>query len=111
MNPFAPVTLTPFSSTAPALPKTPAPGASSNELKDVAKDFESIFVFQMLDAMYAGLPTDGAFGGGQGEQMFRSLLNEEIAKSISASGGFGIAEAVHRELLVLQEMHNGKPAR
>ena len=109
MNPFAPVT--PFLGTAPALPKTPAPGAGPADLETIAKDFESIFVFQMLDAMYAGLPTDGAFGGGQGEQMFRSLMNEEIAKSISASGGFGIAQAVHRELLTLQEMHNGNPPR
>lgn len=82
-------------------------GAGPDKLRDVAQDFESIFIFQMLDTMYAGLATDGPFGGGPGEKMFRSLMHEEIAKSISARGGFGIGEAVYRELLQLQEMQNG----
>ena len=84
-----------------------APGdAGSDKLRQVAQDFESIFIFQMLDIMNSGLATDGPFGGGQGEKMFRSLMNEEIAKSISASSGFGISDAVYRQLLQLQEMRN-----
>lgn len=91
---------------APAWPRAPR-GAASDKLRGVAQDFESIFIFQILDIMYAGLATDGPFGGGPGEKMFRSLMHEEIAKSISAGGGFGIGDAVYRELLQLQEMRNG----
>ncbi len=92
----------------PAPVRSSAPRATeSDKLREVAQDFESIFIFQMLDTMYAGLATDGPFGGGSGEKMFRSLLHEEIAKSISATGGFGIGDAVYRELLQLQEMQNG----
>lgn len=97
---------TPGLGAAPLRPSAPR-AAESDTLWDVAQDFESIFIFQMLDTMSSGLATDGPFGGGSGEKMFRSLMNEEIAKSISSHGGFGIGEAVYRELLQLQEMQNG----
>ena len=32
-------------------------------------------------------PTDGPFGGGQGEEMFRSLMIDEYGKQIEAQGG------------------------
>ena len=116
MNALDPATPppTPTQNHGPGLGLGPAPvgpggpsGPGSDKLRDVAQDFESIFIFQMLDTMYAGLGTDGPFGGGPGEKMFRSLMHEEIAKSISTRGGLGIGEAVYRELLQLQEMQNG----
>lgn len=107
LDPVTPLlTPTPGPGAAPVRPSTPG-GAGSDKLRQVAQEFESIFIFQMLDTMYAGLATDGPFGGGPGEKMFRSLMHEEIAKSISAQGGFGIGDAVYRELLQLQEMQNG----
>ena len=30
--------------------------------------------------MFSGIKTDGMFGGGQGEQMFRSLMIDQYAK-------------------------------
>lgn len=68
-----------------------------------AVEFEQVFIAQMLEQMFAGMPTDGIFGGGNGESIFRSLLNNEYAKLISRSGGVGIADAVHREIIRLQE--------
>lgn len=104
MNPLD--QLTPPLGAGAVRPNSPQ-NAGPDKMKAAAQDFESIFIFQILDAMYAGLPTDGLFGGGPGEKIFRSMMNEEIAKSISARGGFGIGEAVHRELLHIQEMQNG----
>ena len=68
-----------------------------------AVEFEQVFIAQMLEQMFAGVPTDGIFGGGNGESIFRSLLNNEYATLISRSGGVGIADAVHREIIRLQE--------
>ncbi len=68
-----------------------------------AVEFEQVFIAQMLDQMFAGVPTDGIFGGGNGESIFRSLLNNEYATIIGRSGGVGIADAVYRELIRLQE--------
>ncbi len=70
--------------------------------KKAAEDFESVFVSQMMEPMFQGLKTDGMFGGGSGEQVFRSLMIQEVGKEISAGGGIGIADAVYGEMLRMQ---------
>ena len=76
---------------------------TASEQRATAVEFEQFFIAQMLEHMFSGIPTDGPFGGGNGESIFRSMLNTEYAKIISASGGIGIADAVQREILRLQE--------
>jgi len=70
--------------------------------KKAAEDFESVFVSQMMEPMFQGLKTDGMFGGGSGEQVFRSLMIQEVGKEISAGGGIGIADSVYGEMLRMQ---------
>lgn len=52
--------------------------------------------------MFSGVKTDGPFGGGQGEEMFRSFLNDAMAKQTVKTGGIGLADKVAREMLKLQ---------
>lgn len=81
--------------------------ANAAQAAKVGRDFEEMFLSQMLAPMFDGLHTDGAFGGGFGEKMFRSLQVTEFARAIVQSGGIGIANAVARELITLQEKANG----
>ena len=69
-----------------------------------AKDFEAVFISQMLAPIFESLPTDGPTGGGQGEKIFRSLMVQEYGKSLVQSGSIGIADAVYREIIKLQEV-------
>jgi len=71
--------------------------------RKAANEFEAVFLNTYLEGMFDGLKTDGPFGGGQGEKMYRSLLLGEYSKSITASGGLGIADQVYREILAIQE--------
>jgi Rod binding domain-containing protein len=84
---------------------TQTPSRTSNvaAAKTAAQNFESVFLSQFLGEMFDGIPTDGMFGGGQGEQMFRSLMLDEYGKQIAAQGGIGLASSVTRELLKTQE--------
>lgn len=84
--------------------RTPAATGSLASIKAKAQEFEGVFVSQMLGQMFSGVSTDGPFGGGQGEQMFRSLMLDEYGKQISKQGGIGLADSVTRELLKRQEM-------
>jgi peptidoglycan hydrolase FlgJ len=68
-----------------------------------AKEFESVFISQFLGSMFSGIPTDGPFGGGEGEEMFRSLLIDRFGQAIEQRGGFGLAASVTKELLKQQE--------
>ena len=72
--------------------------------KRAASAFEGVFVTQFLGEMFSGISTDGPFGGGPGEEMFRSLMVDEYGKQITAQGGFGLSSAIERELLKTQEM-------
>jgi Rod binding domain-containing protein len=85
-------------------PSVPPKPANAAQIDKVAKDFESVFVNEMLGGMFEGVATDGPFGGGPGEAMFRSMMIENYSKTIAAQGGFGLADAVKRELLKTQEM-------
>lgn len=69
-----------------------------------AQEFEAFFLAQVLDQMFAGIRSDGAFGGGTSERIYRQMLNTEYAKALSRSGGIGIADSVYREILNLQEV-------
>ncbi len=80
------------------------PTADADEARRVAGQFEAIFLTEMFDAMYAGIPTDGAFDGGPAENIYRSMLNEQYAHAVTENGGIGIADAVMSKILKLQEV-------
>lgn len=70
----------------------------------VARDFESMFLSQMLQPMFEKVNAGkGTFGGGHGEQMFSGLLVDEYAKQISKGPGLGVADMVRKEILRQQE--------
>ena len=76
----------------------PAAPAAEPQLLKAAKDFEAVFVAEMLSTMGLGREPE-AFGGGFGAQAFGSLLNEAYAERIVGRDGLGIAEAVYRQLV------------
>ena len=84
-------------------------------LKKVGEDFEAQFLSQMIGHMFEGTKTDGLFGGGRGEEMFRSLLVDEYGKSIAKAGGIGVADQVVRSVLLQfqetsQDVQSRRPA-
>ncbi len=86
-------------------PLAAAPKATADATKadKASKEYESVFISQFLGSMFSDMPTDGITGGGQGEEMFRSLMVNEYAKGIEQQGGFGIAAQMKAELLKHQQ--------
>ncbi len=91
--------------TALQAPALALPGRTTDPAvaKRAAEQFEGVFITQFLGEMFAGISSDGPTGGGQGEEMFRSLMLDEYGKQFAAQGGFGLAASVQRELLKTQE--------
>lgn len=83
--------------------QAPAHTANAEAAKKAAKTYESVFISEFLGSMFADIPTDGPFGGGQGEAMFRSLMLDEYGKQMESRGGFGLSQAITRSLLSHQE--------
>lgn len=85
------------------LAKAPVPTFDAAKADKASKEYEQVFISQFLGSMFAGIPTDGVTGGGEGEQMFRSLMIDQYAKGIENQGGFGIAAQMKAELLKHQQ--------
>lgn len=85
-----------------APPPSAAELAKRGQIKETAQTFEASFLSVMMQSMFAGVKTSEPFGGGQAEEMFKSLLTESMAKEVSKAGGIGLASTVQREMLKLQ---------
>ena len=53
------------------------------DLREACKDFESIFTYQLLKSMRATIDKCDLFHGGQGEEVYQSLLDQEYAKMMA----------------------------
>lgn len=72
---------------------------SDKNLKAATEDFESIFIKMLLDAQDKTVDReDSLFSGGNGEDVFRSMLNEERSKSMAKTGEFGLAKLMYDQL-------------
>ena len=75
------------------------------QIDKTARDYEAGFVSAMLESMFAGIKTDKTFGGGEAEDMYRSLMNQEYGKAIAARGTLGIADSIKSAMIRMQEVH------
>jgi flagellar protein FlgJ len=76
-----------------------------------AQDFEAMTLGQLLAPIFETVDASkSAFGGGQGEEAWRPMLTQELAKQIAKSGGLGLAVPVYRQMLQIQEQRQEPPA-
>src|SRR5262249_40230320 len=68
-------------------------------LRQVAADFESLFVNQMFQAMRRTVPESKLFGQNSGEKMFREMLDEQWASGLANRGGVGIGEMLYHQMV------------
>jgi flagellar protein FlgJ len=81
----------------------PAAGADHDALRQGAEKFVSLFMSQMFSQMFAGVGTNKVFGGGPGEEMFKSVLIDEYGKAAAKQGGMGMTDQIMRALIAQQE--------
>lgn len=77
--------------------------ADEAKVEKSAKEFEAMFVTQMLNHMFSSVKMEGPFSGGRAEKIWRSFMINEYGKSVTEAGGIGIAQHVKAHLLSLQE--------
>ncbi|MDO1559709.1 rod-binding protein [Brevundimonas sp. 2R-24] len=71
--------------------------------REAAVQFETAFLSSMLQPVFAGVSSqDSMFGGGAGEEAFRSFMVDAVARQAARSGGIGLADRVQAELLRAQ---------
>jgi len=80
--------------------------SAEDKARKVAEEFEASFLTTYINQMFSGLSTEGIFGGGYGEKVYRDMMNEQYAKATAANGGIGVADQVYREILSMQEANS-----
>ncbi|MBD8064278.1 rod-binding protein [Devosia sp. PTR5] len=77
-------------------------------LRQQAEDMEGVFLNTLTKEMFAGIKSseDTNFGGGFGEETWRSMQSEQLANTMAEHGGLGIADQLMGELVALQEAAN-----
>ncbi len=68
-----------------------------------AEDFEAVLLGQLSSIMLETTPTDETFGGGQGEDVWRGFMAEQMGKEMARSGGIGLASHVYDQMIRMQE--------
>ena len=75
---------------------------SASETDEAARDFEAVFLSEMIKPMFEGLETGGMFGGGSAEESYRALMIQEYGKVLVSTNTTGIADAVKAQLIEIQ---------
>ncbi len=81
---------------------TAAEMAKRGDIDRTAKQFEASFLGIMLQSMFKDVKISEPFGGGDGEEMWKSFFTDAMAKSMTKAGGIGLAAPITREMLKLQ---------
>ncbi len=74
----------------------------NRSLEDVAQQFESLFVQQLLTVMRSGLGEDGLFEGNTGQDMYASMMDQALAQALAQRGGIGLADPILKSLQDMQ---------
>jgi Rod binding domain-containing protein len=72
------------------------------DIQAAAREFEAVFIAEMVKPMFEGLETDTMFGGGKGEEIFRGMMIEQYGKAIAARDITGIQSQVASKLIEIQ---------
>jgi Rod binding domain-containing protein len=83
----------------------PSTGSGSNQdVRQAAEKFAGMFMSQMFQHMFEGVGTNKMFGGGAGEDMFRSVLTDEYGKAAAKSNSLGLTDQIMHALISQQEV-------
>lgn len=74
------------------------------KIEEAAKEFESVFIAEMLRPMFETVETNELFGGGNGEDTWKGMLVDEYGKGIAKAGGIGLADHITAAMIQMQEM-------
>ncbi len=69
-----------------------------SKLRKVCADFESIFVQYILKSGRQTLPDNGLLGNSQGSKIYKSMMAESLARSVSKGQGTGLGQLLYNQL-------------
>ena len=88
--------INPYNTSQNALQSTPQ--QEKRALEKAASEFESLFIYHMLKTMRKSVSKGSLFGNSKGEEIYKSMLDEELSKVMAQGRGMGLRDMVVRDL-------------
>ena len=67
------------------------------KLKKACHEFESVFTYEILKSMRRTVEKCDLFHGGQGEEIYESFLDQELAKSLAGVSSSSLANLLYQQ--------------
>ena len=80
---------------------------SEKGIEKVSRDFESVFLHKLLTAMRKTVPKSGLLDS-FASNMYKSMMDEEMAKEMSTKKGMGMGEMIYNELSNINRIRRGQ---
>lgn len=68
------------------------------KLRQTCQDFESVFIAYLLKSMRKTVPKTEFINGGLSQDIYISMMDEEVARAVARGPGIGLAEILYRQL-------------
>lgn len=70
-----------------------------NQLKEASQEFEAYFINTLFKEMRKTIQEGGLVEKSQARTTFEEMLDEEMSKSVSKTGGIGLADMIYKNML------------
>ena len=80
---------------------------SEKKIEKVSREFESIFLHKLLSSMRKTVPKSGLLDS-FATDMYKSMMDEEIAKEMSKNKGMGLGEMIYNDLSNINRVNRGQ---
>ena len=82
--------------------QTPPVSKEMAKIEQTAREFESMFLSEMLKPMFESVKVNDMFGGGKTEEVFRGFMRDEYGKMMAGTRGIGLADQIKQSLIEMQ---------
>jgi len=79
-------------------------GEQLADIEKASRQFEALLLHQMIKTMWHTVPSKGLLTGSREEELYRDMLNEALATSISEGQGIGIRDIIVRDMKRIEEI-------
>lgn len=83
--------------------------SDARKLDKATGDFEALFINHMLKTMRESSMKNSLFDGGKGEEIYTSMLDQELSTIMSSGEGIGLKKALISQLL--NQISSGEPGK
>lgn len=84
-----------------------SPDQVEKKVRQVAEDFVSVFMNQIMKSMRATVQENSMMHGDNGEKFFQEMLDSEYSKSMAQGSGYGLTDLIYESMMTsyrVQEM-------